>query len=307
MSTIPPPTTSPTAAPTPGAPVETAPSETRAEGPAFARAVGFVGLFGLVLGAVVVVATRATDTPRLVPEGWGFLFAGLGVALMLYHAIADGEQEIRRLYGGLAVLFLILAVAGGLLPGPFKGEGDKAAGYYALPWGVGFGFLALAFAVPFVRHETDPQVRRVALGTLGGLGLVLVAGTLVAGMANPNWLAGTGLAVGVLGLGFACAYLGSAETEDGLGRAVAVALGIIGACAVLYAFGRAVFPAVLHEGPAALRKPSQVIDLWKAAGRVLVVGGSAALAIWAARSALPVWLRAGLAGAGLAVGAVFVF
>ena len=38
---------------------ETAPSAMLAEGPTFARLVGFVGLFLLVLGAVVIISTRA--------------------------------------------------------------------------------------------------------------------------------------------------------------------------------------------------------------------------------------------------------
>ena len=69
--------------PTPLAPVETAPSAIVTEGPALARAVGFAGLFLLVLGAVVIVTTRAVG-PRWVSEGWGFVFAGFGAGFLVY-------------------------------------------------------------------------------------------------------------------------------------------------------------------------------------------------------------------------------
>jgi hypothetical protein len=39
---------------------------------------------------------------------FGFVFAGLGVALLLYHSVTDTEQEIRRMYGLLAGLLLAL-------------------------------------------------------------------------------------------------------------------------------------------------------------------------------------------------------
>src|SRR5262245_22350874 len=107
--------TAPEGAPTP---VETAPSAILAEGPALARFVGFVGLFFLVLGVVVVVSTRVLG-PRWVPEGFGFLSAALGIALMLYHAVTDSEQEIRRMYGGFAAFWLVFAVVASLVPGPF--------------------------------------------------------------------------------------------------------------------------------------------------------------------------------------------
>ena len=90
--------------PPPAAPAETAPSAMMVEGPTFARFIGFVGLFFMVLGTVVIVSTRALG-PRWVPEGVGFLSAALGLTLMLYHAVTDGEQEVRRMYGVFAMFW----------------------------------------------------------------------------------------------------------------------------------------------------------------------------------------------------------
>lgn len=311
MSSIPPATTDPTA-PASAAAVplnrhaESGPSELVAEGPALARLVGFLGLFLLVLGTVVVVATKATGTARMVPEGWGFLFGGLGLAMMLYHAIADGEQEVRRMYGLLAAAFLVLGLAAALVPGPFQGTGDRALGYYLLPWGLASGLLSLLFAVPFVRHETDETLRSIGANVLLAVGAALCIGALVKGVWTPDWLAGTGLALAALGLAFVAGYLGQANTDEGIGYTVAFTLGAVGAAALLYAFGRAVFPTVLFDGPAALRRPTQAIDSWKALGRGLSVLACLALVALGALGRFPVWLRAVLAAVGLVAGGVFV-
>jgi ABC-type transport system involved in multi-copper enzyme maturation permease subunit len=288
----------------PPAPVETAPSAIVAEGPALARALGFAGLFLLVLGAVVVVTTRAVG-PRWVSEGWGFVFAGFGLVLMLYHAVTDGEQEVRRMYGGLAAGLLVLALAAALLPGPFDAT-SKTTGYYLLPWGVGAGFLALLFAVPFTRHETDDVLRNVALNALLGVGGLLCVGVVTWGVFKPDVLAGTGLILAVLGLGFVCAFLGQTDTSEGIGYSVALALGAVGAAALFYAFGRTVFPTVLYEGPSALRKANQSLDYWKAVGRILVILVFLGLVALGGRGKFPAWLRGGLALVGLIGAVVFV-
>lgn len=315
MSTTPPPTTDPTPPPPPGdalAPalrgglIETAPSATLAAGPMLPRMVGFFGLFLFVLGAVVVVTTRAV-APRWVPEWAGFLFAGFGVAMMWYHAVSDAEQEVRRMYGGLAVGLLVVALAAAVLPGPFDApSGAKALGHYLLPWGVAAGLLSLLFAVPFTRHETDEKLRDIVSYGMLGVGALLCAGVVIAGVFNPDFLAGKGLALAILGLGFLCAYLSQVETAEGLGYVVAFALGAVGAAVAFYAFGRAVFPTVLHEGPGVLRKANQALDQWRVAGRVAVVAAFLGVLALGALGKFPVWLKAALAAAGLIGAGVFV-
>jgi hypothetical protein len=296
-----------------GAVAETAPSAMLAEGPAFARLVGFVGLFLLVLGAVVVISTRAVG-PRWVPEGWGFIFAAFGIALMLYHAATDGEQEVRRLYGGFAAFWLLFALAAALVPGPVfdsaVGWKDKAVGSNLLPWGVGAGILSLLFFIPYCRHETDDTLRAAAVNTLLAVGAVLSVGGVAAGVFRPDFLAGPGVALALLGLGFVCAYLSQVDSSDGPGYAVALALGVVGGLAVFYAVGRAAFPVLLHDGPNVLRKPNGELDGWRVAFRALA--GLAflvpAAAAFAARA--PGWVKAalglaGLVGAGVVVASLF--
>lgn len=287
-------------------PVETAPSMLVAEGPMLARLLGFIGLFAFVLGAVVVITTRAIG-PRWVPEGYGFLFAGLGLALMLYHAVSDGEQEVRRMYGGLAVGLLLVALISAVFPGPFEApSGSKTLGYYLLPWGVGAGLLSLLFAVPFTRHETDDFLRNIVSYGMLVVGAVLCVGAVAYGLRDPEFLAGKGIALALLGLGFVCAYLAQVETAEGLGFTVAFALGAVGAAVALYAFGRTVFPTVLYEGPAVLRKANQELDYWRVAGRALVILAFLGVAALGALGKFPVWLRATLGAVGLACAGVFV-
>lgn len=288
------------------APAETAPSRVVAETPAFARFVGFAGLFLLVLGLVAVVTNEAVG-PRWIGKGTGYLFATFGLALMLYHAVRDGEQEVRRLYGMLGGAFLIAALAAAVVPGPvFEAAAKKEVGFNLLPWGVGFALLGLLFAIPFVRHETDERYRQIALWVLLGVGAALAVGSLIAGVAKPDFLAGPGIALALLGLGFLCAYLGSVDESEGLGYRVAFAIGILGAAAIVYAVAQAVAPTLLYDGPNALRKPNGSLDLWKVAARVVAALAFLGVAAAGALGRFPGWLKITLGVLGLAGVALFV-
>jgi ABC-type transport system involved in multi-copper enzyme maturation permease subunit len=322
MSTTPPATTEPTSPTAPGGapepvlgPVspftptaETAPSVIVTEGPTAARVVGFVGLFLAVLGLVVVVTTRATGQARWVPEWMGLMFGAFGLALMLYHALTDTEQEVRRMYGMLAGILFLVALAFGLLPGPFESAGaPKQMGYYLMPWGLAAGLLALLFVVPFTRNETDETLRELVLYGLLLVGGALSIGVVAAGiLGKSDFLAGPGVALALLGVGFICAYLSQTDSSEGLGYAVALTLGAVGAGVLFYVFARTVFPTVLFEGPGVLRKPNGALDYWRVAGRGLIVLAGLGLVAWGALGRFPTWMRAALAAAGLSVAAVFI-
>jgi ABC-2 type transport system permease protein len=292
--------------PVPGPPpAETAPSAMLVEGPAAARFVGFVGLFLLVLGAVVVISTRALG-PRWVSEGFGFLSAATGLALMLYHAVVDGEQEIRRMYGAFAAFWLVAALVAGFLPGPFQDGAARSVGFFLLPWGVGAALLSLLFAIPFTRHETDESYRHVAEMALLFVGGSLAAGSVVAGIFRPDFLAGPGIALALLGLGFLSAYLAQTDTSTGVGYWVAFGLGAFGAAVLLYAIGRSAFPTLLYEGPAVLRKPNGELDYWKVSFRVLAGVAFLVPALIAFATRAPAWLKGALALVGLVGAGVVV-
>lgn len=303
-TTIEPSTTSPL-------PVETAPSQTFKQGPAFARMVGFAGLFSLVLGTFVIVTNMAIS-PRWITTGWGYLFSAVGVVLMMYHAVSDGEPEVRRMYGLLSALWLVLAVIASVAPGPvFSAAATKTVGFNLLPWGVGFGFLSLLFAIPFARQETDPTYRRyVELGLLG-TGALLAAGSLLAGLINKDFLVGPGLALALLGLGFLAAYTGQVDTSEGIGYQVAFALGAVGAAVAVYAIAQSAVPTLLYDGPQVLRKPNGSLDWWRVAARMIGVAAFAGITLsgWLLKSS-PMWLRStlmALGGAGILVLAIASF
>jgi ABC-2 type transport system permease protein len=293
------------------APAETAPSVMLAEGPATVRLIGFIGLFLVVLAAVVIIATRATGKERMISEGWAFIAGALGLALMLYHAMSDGEQEIRRMYGGFALFWLLFGIVMSLLPGPFgSGVTQKAVAYYLLPWGVGAALVGLLFTIAFTRHETDDLYRNAAVNTLLGVGAILAVGSVTAGLMRPEFLTGPGLCLALLGLAFICAYLGQVDTSDGVGYTVAFTLGAFGAAVALYAIGRAAFPTLLYEGPRTLRLPNGSLDIWKVVFRVL--GGVAFLipAVLAFATRSSGWLKGvtalvGVIGAGVVVTSLF--
>ncbi|MBX9582859.1 MAG: ABC transporter permease [Gemmataceae bacterium] len=282
----------------PPRPAETAPSAVLSDAPSLARVVGFVGLFLLLLGVIVWVTNQALG-PRWLGPGWSYFLIPGGLALMFYHAVRDAEPDVRRMYGASAALWLVLAVGAAVVPGPvFAAAPAKVVGHNLVPYGVGFAFLGLLFAIPFARYEADPRYRSVAVAGMLAVGAVLAVVGLVAPVLGsvapplaragqvfrPEFLAGPGIALAVLGLGYLCAYLGQVDTSEGPGYRVAAGLGWLGAAVFLYAFARAAVPSLLVEGPNALRTPAGDLDWWRVAARLASVAAFAGL-VWAAAAA----------------------
>lgn len=287
-------------------PVEQAPSEMRGEEPAFPQIVGLTGGGLALLGTIVVVANNTQ--PRILSAGTGFLLAAVGLVAMFYHALRDGSVEIRRGYTYFGFALLALGLIAAVVPGPLFTDGvDKALGYHFLPWSPLLGLLGLVFLVTPLRHETDDAFLRLGLGVMLGIGATLCLGSVVVAVASPDTIVGHGILVGILGLGFLAAFLSRVDSSDGLGHLVASLLGVVGGAALLYAFGRSVFPTIIHEGPPALKNAHQALDAWKVVARGAIVLVCLGFAGWAALNrSLPLWLRGGLAVVGLGFAGVFV-
>jgi hypothetical protein len=288
----------------PAPPRDWAPSDVRAAAPTAARVAGAVGLFLLTAGVVAVVAQQYGR--GLLGEGLGYLFAAVGVAGLFVHASRDTDVEVRRLYGLFAALLLLVAVVVSLFPHRAPGEAGRHIGSLLMPWGVGAGLLSLVFFIPFARHETEEPYRSATRTLLLAVGAALTIGAVFGGLFVPAFLVGPGVLLALLGLGFVAAYLGLVSTDEGLGYRVAVGLGVLGAVALLAAFGRSIAPTVLHEGPSALKNAAQTLDPWLVAGRVVSILVGLAIAALALRKRAPLWLRGAAAVVGLAVAAVFV-
>lgn len=284
---------------------ELSPSETRPEAPNLARVLGgFVGLFAVTLGVASVIA--AGYNRGIFGAEWGYLFTAVGVALLLYHSVRDTDPEIRRVYGAAGAVLLVLAVGVGVFPAKPDGATAAVPGQLLLPWGALLGLLSLLFLVPFARNETAEPYKSWAQLTLLGAGGLLCLGGVAFGLVNPDLLAGPGIVLGVLGLGFLAGYFSVVDVSDGVPYRAAVGLGVLGAAAVAYAVGRTVLPTVLYDGPAALRLPNQKPDVWAWAGRGMVVLAGLCGLLALRSKTLPTLLKYGVAAAGVAFAGVFV-
>jgi ABC-type transport system involved in multi-copper enzyme maturation permease subunit len=94
------------------------------------------------------------------------------------------------------------------------------------------------------------------------------------------------------------------DVTQGLGFWVAVALGGLGAAALLFAIGRAIVPTVLYEGPDALKNAQQAYVWWKVVLRLVIVAAVLAVALWPGR---PLWFRVAAGLVALAFAGVFVY
>lgn len=298
----------------PGSTLELAPSETRSEVPYFTRFLGGLGLFLFVVGGASALAASGffgtvtdpvsgmTQSRGLFSLGTSYLITLLGTLGMLIHAVSDDDLEIRRLYGAFAGVLLIAAVVVTLIPNP-RTEFFKFNNL--MPWGSLLALLGLLFSVPFLRNESDERFRSIASRVLLGFALVLISVAFLSGLLKPDFLVGSGLALGLLGLGFLMAYLNHEDTSDGWPYLIAVGLGVIGTIILAYSLSRAIVPTLLYEGPAALKLPTQQYDKWKVSARVLLILASLGVVVWAFLGRMAPWLRGVLAVLGLAVAAVF--
>src|SRR4051812_31260437 len=94
---------------------EVAPSALREDEPSLARLVGIVGLFA-VFGGVLVIVLNKWLGPRALPMAASTWFFVLGVACLLSHAARDADTQIRRTYGAVGGLLVVLAVGLSLIP-----------------------------------------------------------------------------------------------------------------------------------------------------------------------------------------------
>ncbi len=287
-------------------PMEQAPSDMRTEEPTFARIIGLFGGGLMTLGVIAVIANHSG--PRLVSSGLGYLFAAIGLMAMLFHSLRDGDLESRRAYMLFAIILLFKAVVYAIVPGPQFGDAPiKEMGYHFLPWTPLFGLGALLFLVTSLRHETVDSYRSIGLTVLLALGASLCLISVALGIFKPNTLVGPGILIALLGLGYLVAFLSKVDSDDGPGYTVATILGVLGGATLTYAIGKAVFPTVLSEGPAALKNAFQQYDNWKVAARGILVLACLGFAAWAARAkTMAGWLRAGLAIVGIGFAITFI-
>ena len=203
------------------APQETAPSAVAADELLAPRVIGFVSLMLFVLGFMSILFNR-WGRPVIISETWGSFFFVIGLAGLLYHASRETLVEMRRMYGVTAALSLLVAV--GLAVYPV----NSMPGGMFLPYAPLFLIMALLFFLPFVRNETDANLRLGAMYALGGVGVALAGTGLFGGTLSTNFLLSHGLLLSLLGLAFLWAFIGLQGTETELGYRAGLGVGLAG-------------------------------------------------------------------------------
>jgi ABC-type transport system involved in multi-copper enzyme maturation permease subunit len=238
-------------------PAELAPSIIREEEPQLARTIGLCSVVLALVGADLLCwSVFQVSIIRWLFRGWlnlrnvavptggpplGFLGSALasvffvcGLAGMLFHASMEKELQLRRLYGLLGALWLVLGV---VLLGCHFAHVSWAANTF-LP-GAGAIFLALLFVLAFLRHEAEAEWHDLALNLVGGLGAALALVAFIGGNISSNFLLPGGLVLGLLGLGYIWAYVGARGSVDERSRLLGMGVGILGGAAIIVALVRA--------------------------------------------------------------------
>lgn len=210
---------------------ELAPSAVRADEPGAARLVGMVGLCATIAGILILLLNWIMG-PRILPTSASTWFFLVGVACLLFHAARDADVQIRRTYGALGGLLVVLAIGFSFI------SFGEPFGSLFLPIATPAYLLGLFFLLPFARHETDPAWRRnVVIGvTIVGAGLALAG--LVGGSISGRFLFPYGAVAALLGLLYLWAAVGLYGSAADLGYRLALAAGVLGGLVAVAALVR---------------------------------------------------------------------
>src|SRR5205807_10023296 len=139
----------------------------------------------------------------------------VGMAMMFFHATRDTDQLVRRLYGyvgglGLPLSGIILSLVPVLITAirtPPEGAPREIHSLF-FPFGWACFLAGLFFLIPFCRNETDESARRHGLLGMGVLALGLAVTGLAGGLIGSGFALTYGSVLALLGLGYACAFVG---------------------------------------------------------------------------------------------------
>jgi len=285
--------------------IPTTPSAILPQQPTAIRIVcGFGGLFLLTLGCAT--AYFAPLGRGFFSVEWGYAFTAVGLSLLLFHAIRDGDTEVRRVYGLLGAIGLLVGIGLSLTPIKLTGMDVPKVGALLLPWGALSAMLGLLFLVNFARHETTGKYAAWVRLTLGGAGATFTLVGLGLGLIQPANMVGAGSVLTLLGLAYLIAGFCTTDTSTGWPALLAVGVGVVGLIVATIALGNSIFPTVLYSGPSGLKGANKKPEAWLILGRVVAIGVSL-LPLYALRvKHWPKWLRWTLAGTGATFALLFL-
>jgi ABC-2 type transport system permease protein len=244
-----------------GRPREIAPSVIREDEPQVGRTIGIISLAAVLIGGDLmcwlvykVSLLRALYwwlmRLRNLPVGpGGPALTSLGAALgtlaffgglggLLLHATVERDQQLRRAYGLLGCLWLVLGAV--LVLCNIFGLG-WAANYFVT--GIGCGLLALLFLLAFLRHETEAEWHDLALNGIGVVGAALAVGAFFGSNIRTAFVMPEGVLLALLGLTYLWAYVAVRGSYEELGQKVAMGVGALGVVVALVALVRGALQA----------------------------------------------------------------
>jgi ABC-2 type transport system permease protein len=216
---------------------ETAPSVMRDDQDSVARMLGLTGLCFVVIGAGIILLARIARVNPAV----GVVAVVLGGALLLFHASRDADRQIRRTYGIMGYLWLVLGLL--VLALPIRGWTLETR---FLPYAFSAFTFALLFLMPFARNETEDSWRTPAVLILGVIGLAAALVGFVGSIAS-GFLLPYGLLLVLLGLFYLWAFVGLNGTATDRGYAAGFALGALGTLVFLAALGWSIITLLLRR------------------------------------------------------------
>lgn len=199
---------------------ETAPSQLRQQKPELLRVLGAIGLFFTVLACAIFVLVQAGRVGFFGP-GWAIFFLATGLIFHLIHAATDGDRQIRRMYGLIGGVLLLLGTAASLLV--VNGE---IGAYY--PYGFGGLALGLLFLTASLRHETDLDRPRRAVHAIGAVGVIAALVAVVGGNLKTELVLRCWLPLGLIGLAYLWAFVRLRDFGNYWGQKVAIGVAFLG-------------------------------------------------------------------------------
>jgi ABC-2 type transport system permease protein len=235
---------------------EQAPSVMRADQPTVARILAVVGVMLTAVGFLALVAP-GMGWSYVVGPGWGAFFLSIGLVLVLYHAFVDKDLQFRRVDMAAGLFLAAVGVVFRILP-----AGGSMGGMF-LPYGIFALALALLFLLAVLRNEESPVIRMGLVRVVGGLGAIMILAGLLIGQFKPDFLAGEGVLLLLLGLFYVGGFIGMQELGRDTAYYAGVALGVAGGLTIFITLLRVFVPTLLggEETSTSFLVPSGLILL----------------------------------------------
>jgi ABC-2 type transport system permease protein len=217
---------------------ETAPSIMREDRPTVARVVAMIGAFFILVGLIPIVAPLMKLPATVIGTGWSFFLITTGLMLVFFHAFVDQDRVFRRLYAGMGLIAIAVAVLVRVLP-----SAGGVGAWFPL---IGLPALALGLIllIATARQEPEKGWRTFLVNVLGAVGAAMILTGVGVGLFSPvtSSLPGQGVLHLIVGLFFVAAFISLQDTEK-LGYYAGLALGGVG----LIAFAGGLIRSMLPE------------------------------------------------------------